>query len=288
MPELPEVETIVGDLNKKIRGYQIISFWTDWKKTIKIPLTEFQKGILGKRIEKIKRRAKNILFFLSNGKVILVHLKMTGHLLIKNQKSKIKNQFFAERVNQYIHHIWFLKKGHSQLSLEFSDLRKFGKIELFDKKELADHRELSKLGLEPLEKSFGLEDFKKILKKKPNWSIRDLLLDQRFIVGIGNIYVSEILFDAGIDPRKKVSSLIEKEKRKIYISMIKILAKAIELRGTSDSDYRDTFGAPGGFQKVLKVYGRTGEKCLRKNCKGVIIREKLKQRSSFRCPICQK
>src|SRR3989338_9853018 len=149
MPELPEVENIISDLNKKIKGDMIADFWSDWPKAIKgKSLEAFRKEIKGRKILGARRLGKNIFVDLSGGKTIYIHLKMTGHLLIKskikNQKSKLRNDYFSDRVNHYVHHIWTLKSGKKSPSLpllqsgkinntlEFSDLRKFGKIMLAD------------------------------------------------------------------------------------------------------------------------------------------------------------
>jgi len=289
MPELPEVETIVSDLNKKIKNFLIIDFETSWSKSVKLSLESFKKRIKGQKIKQVKRRGKNILIFLSSGEIMAIHLKMTGHLLVKSsQPSSWEKAFFEEKVNQYIRHIWKLKKGRHNLSLEFSDLRKFGKIRLIKESELAKDKELQNLGVEPLSEEFDLKKLEEILTKKKQATLRNILMDQSLIVGIGNIYVSEILFDAKLSPLKKPIELKQPEKRALLRSIKKILKKAVKERGTSDSDYRDTSGAPGGFQKLLKVYNKEKQPCPRRDCKGVVIRKKINQRSAFWCPKCQR
>jgi formamidopyrimidine-DNA glycosylase len=299
MPELPEVQTIVNDLNRKVNGYLIDDFWSDWHKAINIPYLEFVKKIKGKTIENVERKGKYLIFYLSEQLVMIVHLKMTGHLLVKYplvvlkaSKVALENQdYFSDRVNQYIHHIWRLKhkskKGSGIISLEFSDLRKFGKIKLISKAQLATEKSLIKIGLDPFARAFTREYFREIFHTKKEKNIRNLLMDQEIISGIGNIYVSEILFDCGISPKRKVGLISEQEQLALYFSIRKILKKALELRGTSDSDYRDTAGAPGGFQKFLKVYNREGAACQRKGCKGTVKREKINQRSAYYCHLCQ-
>ncbi len=285
MPELPEVETVVRDLREKIIGYKIVDFWTDWEKSVKLSLKIFKKEISGQVVEKVERRGKNILIFLSNNWVMLVHLKMTGHLLFKDEVSK-NSKYFKERINQYIRHIWFLERDEKKAQLEFSDLRKFGKIQLIVKDKLEVNEDLVKLGVEPLEKYFDLKYFWQLTRNKKSKNIKVLIMDQALIVGIGNIYASEALFESRIDPRRTAGSLKKKELEKLYQAIIKILKKAIKLRGTTDSDYRDSSGAPGGFQKVLKVYNKKGQKCF--NCDGTIERIKIAQRSTFWCSSCQK
>lgn len=312
MPELPEVETIVRDLNKKIVGYKVVSFWSEWEKGIKgVSLKEFQKEIVGEKILRVRRIGKNIFIDLSGGKTLYLHLKMTGHLLIKSEnrnsksetslKSKIQNykkekeNYFEDRVNQYIRHKWMLKKGKEELAMEFSDLRKFGKIVLVDTIKINDLPEIKKLGIDAMDKNFTLEKFKEILNKRKKSIIGIILMDQNLIAGIGNIYRSEILFEAGVDPKRKVGSLKSVEIELIFLKIKEILKKAIKMRGTSDSDYRDTTGRPGRFQTVLKVYRRTGEKCLsylllpkNKKCDNMVERIQLGQRSVFVCKKCQK
>lgn len=285
MPELPEVQTIVSDLNKKIINHKIIDFWSDWAKSIhNLSLNEFQKQIVGRKILKVHRWGKNIFIDLSGGKTIYVHLKMTGHLLVKDKKAE-KNENFKERVNQYIHHIWTLDKG---VRIEFSDLRKFGKIVLLGTKNIKDYKDIKALGIDAMDPKFTYQKFKEILDKKDKLMIGVLLMQQDLIAGIGNIYRSEILFESGISPFRKVVDLNDRERREIFKNIKAVLKLAIKLRGTSDSDYRDTAGAPGGFQKVMKVYNHEKELCKKKGCQGSVTRETMAQRSVFWCQKCQR
>ncbi len=306
MPELPEVQTIINDLNEKIAGDTITGFWSDWPKTIKgmngngsaSSADEFSKKIRNKKILGARRIGKNIFIDLSDGKTIYIHLKMTGHLLVKfpisnsqfPNKSKIPNpkkkDYFSERVNQYIHHVWQLEtRNLKHKTLEFSDLRKFGKIMLVETNKVGELKEIKELGIDVADKKFTFDRFQEILNKKVSTPIGILLMDQNLLSGIGNIYRSEILFEAGIIPFRKVKDIELDEKKKIYQAIEKVLKKAVKLRGTSDSDYRDTSGAPGGFQKVLKVYNRESEVC--KKCGGKVKREKLGGRSVYFCDNCQ-
>jgi formamidopyrimidine-DNA glycosylase len=287
MPELPEVQTIVDDLNRKIKGDVVVGFWTDWKKTIRMPIEKFEKEIKGKKILSASRIGKNIFINLSGGKTIYIHLKMTGHLLVKRKaKSEKRNidedDFFSDKVNQYIHHIFYLKSGRT---LEFSDVRKFGKIILADTEKIKEIKEIGSLGADAMSKEFTLEKFDEILDKRKT-IIKLLIMDQSKIAGIGNIYASEMLYEAGILPTRPAEQVSREERKKLYQAIKKTLEKAIKLRGTSDSDYRDTSGAPGEFQKVLKVYRRAGKKC--RKCGTIVQRIKLGQRGTFFCPVCQK
>jgi formamidopyrimidine-DNA glycosylase len=286
MPELPEVQTIIDDLNKKIKGDSIVGFWSDWKKTVRMPVEKFEGEIKGKKILSARRIGKNIFINLSGGKTIYIHLKMTGHLLVKpkdkNTKPKTGEDYFSDKVNQYIHHIFHLKSGRT---LEFSDVRKFGKIVLADTDKIGQVAEIKSLGVDAMSKEFTLEKFDEILDKRKT-NIKLLIMDQSKIAGIGNIYASEILFEAGILPTRPAENVLPEERKKLYQAIKKVLEKGIKLRGTSDSDYRDTAGAPGGFQKVLKVYRRAGKKCPK--CGTIVQRIKLGQRGTFFCPVCQK
>ena len=286
MPELPEVQTIIDDLNKKIKGDTITGFWSDWKKSVRMPADKFEKEIKGKKILSASRIGKNIFINLSGRKTIYIHLKMTGHLLVKPKakslKSKVGEDYFSDKVNQYIHHIFYLKSGRT---LEFSDVRKFGKIILADTDKIGDVKEIKSLGVDAMRKEFTLEKLDEILDKKKTM-IKMTLMDQSKLAGVGNIYASEILFEAGILPTRSADKVSREERKKLYRAIKKTLEKAIKLRGTSDSDYRDTAGAPGEFQKVLKVYRRAGKKCPK--CGTIIERIKLGQRGTFFCPVCQK
>jgi len=297
MPELPEVQTIISDLNKKIRGDTITDFWSDWGKTIKGKSVEhFRKEIKNRKILGARRIGKNIFIDLAGNKTLYIHLKMTGHLLVKfeirnpkfetNSKSRNskfkKNNYFSDKVNQYIHHIWKLKSGRT---LEFSDLRKFGKIVFDDTDKINNLKEIKNLGIDAMDPKFTFQKFSDILIRRKKSPIGLVLMDQSLISGIGNIYRSEILFDSKILPTRKISDITEREKKYLYNSIKKILKKAIKYRGTSDSDYRDTSGAPGSYQKIILVYRRSSQKC--KRCGTIITRKKIGQRSVFSCLKCQ-
>ena len=293
MPELPEVQTVVNDLNKKIKNDTIVDFWSEWPKAIKSASSadEFSKKIRNRKIIGARRIGKNIFIDLSGGKTLYIHLKMTGHLLVKpaNFQFPISNfqikskTYFNDKVNQYIRHKFFLKSGRT---LEFSDLRKFGKIVLNDTKKINNLKEIKALGIDALDSRLTFKKFQEILNRNSKARIGVILMDQNKIAGIGNIYRSEILFEAKIMPERTMESISKEDLKKIYNATKKILKRAVKLRGTSDSDYRDTSGAPGGFQKVLKVYNRERQKC--KICDTIIKRKTLGQRSVFICSKCQK
>ncbi|MBI3046185.1 MAG: bifunctional DNA-formamidopyrimidine glycosylase/DNA-(apurinic or apyrimidinic site) lyase [Candidatus Harrisonbacteria bacterium] len=301
MPELPEVQTIVNDLNKKVAGRRITGVWFDWPKMLKDPLDQqrnkishkhaavFEKAIKGKKILSVRRRAKNLLFYLSNNLMMLIHLKMTGHLLVGKWKVESKKiiplepkEVVEDPYNQYIHLIFYLD---NRKMLGFSDLRKFGKIILGTKEQIENLPELKNLGPEPLDKSFKFIKFVKLIKLEKR-KIKQVLMDQEVIAGIGNIYSDDILWKAKIHPLKPANKLSEKELKGIWIAIHKVLEKALKLRGTSTSDYRDTAGKEGGYTDYRLVYQREGEPCQR--CKTKIRRVKIGERSAHFCPKCQK
>jgi formamidopyrimidine-DNA glycosylase len=292
MPELPEVETTVRDLKKEVLNRTFVNVWTDWKKMIKRPKSfeDFKRELKGKKILRIGRRGKNILFYLDRRKVLLIHQKLTGHLLLGKWKfekgewkSEIKGPLLDDPMNRFLHLILFLNDGR-QLAL--SDLRKFAKVELWDEKELENSKEFKNLGPEPLEKNFTFEKFKEALSKKKKGKIKQILMDQNVISGIGNIYSDEILWEAKVHPFKDISKLSDIELKKIYLAMRMILPLAIKLGGESISDFRRISGQRGYFDQKRKVYRREGQKCSR--CGTTIKKIKLAARSAHFCPKCQK
>lgn len=303
MPELPEVQTIVDDLNKKVLGRKITGIWLDWPKLINLlenrrgvlklikkpALKDFEKLIKGKKIIKAHRRAKNALINLSDGYMMLVHQKMTGHLLVgkwnivNNKVVAIGSKSIAtDPYNRFVHVIFYLNNGNM---LALSDMRKFAKIILGKKEDLENLPELKDLGPEPLDKNFKFNDFKVIISKKKG-KIKQVLMDPKVIAGIGNIYSDDILWLVKINPFKPANKISEDKLRELFKAIRIILNKAIKLRGSSISDFRDTSGEKGNYGDAMLVYQREGEKCLR-NDGGIIIRKKIGGRSTRFCPVCQ-
>ena len=291
MPELPEVQTIVDDLNKKVKGLTITDVWTDWSKYFRRSrggFNGFKKEIKNKKIEKIWRVGKNIIFGLHGNKDMLIHQKMTGHVLIGKWKFSdkkwiaVEKGYLTEKVNGYIHTMFRLSDG---TMMALSDLRKFAKILIFNDTDLKNLEDVKNIGPDPLKPGFDFKDFKSLIVKKRG-PIKKVLMDQSVVSGIGNIYADEILFAVKIHPLKKAEKLSDGELRLIFNTSKIILKKAIKLRGTSTSDFRDTSGRAGTFGNVLQVYRRSGEKCPK--CGGVIKRVKIGGRSAHFCPACQR
>jgi formamidopyrimidine-DNA glycosylase len=290
MPELPEVETITRELNKKVLNRTFLDVWTDAPKLIKFPkkFSQFKKEIKGEKIKRIFRIGKMIIFSLSQDKFLLVHQKMTGHFLVgkwKKEKNSIKplsKGFLQDSPNRFIHVIFYLDK---EKELAFSDLRKFARIELLDKKRFISTIETLQLGPDAIDEKFSLLEFSRIILGQKR-KIKQVLLDQHVISGIGNIYADESLFKAKINPFRPADSLNKIELKKLYLAIRIILQQAIDAGGDSVSDYRRTDGSRGEFDKLSKVYGKEGEECFR--CHGIIERKKIGGRSAHFCPICQK
>ncbi len=290
MPELPEVQTTVDGLNEKVLKRTFINVWSDWEKTVKKPkdFSQFKKQIKNKKIIRIWRRAKNIIFDLSGGYSLLVHQKMTGHLLVgiwekigNGWKPKEKGPL-NDPYNRFLHIIFFLNNGEM---IALSDARKFAKIELWKTDDLLNSKEFKNLGPEPLDKSFTLEKFKEVLKNKKG-KIKQVLMVPEIIAGIGNIYSSEILWQAKVYPEKSTINLNNKELKLIYEATKKVLTLGVKLGGESFSDYRKPDGTKGDFDDERRVYKREGLKCSR--CGEKIRRVKFGGRSAFFCPNCQK
>lgn len=291
MPELPEVETIVRDLKKALPGLKIISVWSDWPKMLKEPqknLEAFKKEVVGKKIISVGRNGKNILIYLGDDKLLLIHQKMTGHLLIGQWERKgakwVSREAgpLREKVNDYIHLIFGLS---NDTMLALSDLRKFAKVMAGPAAVIKKTPDLAELGPDPLAKDFTFKKFYDLLKAERG-RIKQVLMDQAVISGIGNIYSDEILWQAKIHPLEPIEKLSVNDFKNIYQAARQILKKAVELRGTSTSDYRDTRGQKGGYTFVRKVYRREGEKCSR--CGTTIKRLKIGGRSAHYCPQEQK
>ncbi|MFH1183317.1 MAG: DNA-formamidopyrimidine glycosylase [Candidatus Moraniibacteriota bacterium] len=288
MPELPEVETTIRYLRPKIIGRKIKDIWTDWPKGIgNVLFPELQKTLKGKSISAIDRRGKNILLEIDKKITLWIHLKMTGHLLLRPLKFS-KESPFSERVNQYIHFRFILDKDQE---LAFSDLRKFGRVRYLG--EPITHNLISNnfgnLGIEPFSKKFTEEYLTKLIigKKNKNKQLKIFLMDQGIIAGIGNIYASEIPFEAKLNPRRKMSTLKEHEIAELFNAIKTVLQKAVDTGGTSISDFRDPEGKPGGYGNIRKVYQRKGQHCPNK-CGGIVESFKQGQRTTFWCPKCQK
>lgn len=281
MPELPEVQTTVDGLNKTVKGRIITDVSTTYnspyykgKDEIKNPdfFKKFKRQIVGQKILKAERRAKNILIHLSNGLTILVHMKMTGYFHYDPKKEEFVRLRFT------------LNNGKA---LAFSDMRKFAKVTLLHTPTLSESVHLKDLGPEPLEKVFDYKSFKICLLTREKGKIKQVLMDPYVVAGIGNIYSDEILWRADIHPVSIVSKIPEKNLKLAFKAMKEVLQKGIDFGGDSMSDYKNIDGEKGQFQDHHRAYKRNRKPCLKKGCKGILERVVVGARSAHFCPVHQ-
>ncbi len=306
MPELPEVHTTVTGLQKVLPGLSITDIWSDmWsesklaRNTIKDKtyFSYFKKYTLNQKVLEVRRRAKHILIDLENGFTMILHMKMTGHIMYGNYTHDKKyngrewswipdekDSPLSDPYNRHIHVVFTLSNSKQ---LVFCDSRKFGTI-VVEKTATLHTERLAHLGPEPLETSFTLPLFVERLMKSKTRAIKTVLMDQSIIAGIGNIYSDEMLHRAHILPTRTSLSLTKKELSLLFIAMKEVLLKGIDFGGDSTSDYRNIEGSRGAFHSHHLVYLRTKQKCYTKNCKGVIHKKTIGGRSAHFCILCQK
>ena len=286
MPELPEVEVVKKSLVKRILRNSIkkvkinnsnLRYKVDLKKL---------KILENKKIINIKRKSKYLIFEFENKYSLLVHLGMTGYFYFKNNNFFQKTSFYMslEKNNNKHDHIIFVMKNNEQLI--YNDIRRFGFFIIKKSSDLQKMNCLTNLGPEPLSKNFGIVLFLRNRRKEVN--IKNLLMNQTFVSGLGNIYANEILFRSKIYPEKKVNKLIFSEYTKIIRNTKYLLKRAIHLGGSSIKNFKNTKGDSGTFQENFKVCGREGMICKTYNCNCKILRIITNNRSSFYCPSCQK
>ena len=278
MPELPEVETIKRDLDRDVVGKRIKSVEVSGMRSIRRHPNKkhFIAKLEGTKISGVERRGKYLLLRLDSGDVLVAHLGMSGQLL--------RAKGGKEPVDKHTHVVFTFTQGGQ---LRFVDPRTFGELFVTTPGELeAQVPELAHLGFDPVDDMMSWTRFGELLTVRKA-KLKTLLMDQKFVAGIGNIYSDEILFAAGLRYDRSSDSLSSQEVRRLYRAMVETLQDAIKHRGSSlaDQQYRDVFGEPGEFQTLHKVYDREGEACRR--CRSTIVRVKVNGRSSFLCPQCQ-
>jgi len=286
MPELPEVEIVRKSLDKKIRQKKVKKVIVRNRNLrIKLPYN-FKKFLENKKINKVSRFSKYLIINLLNNEFCLIHLGMSGtiHLINNRKKNDLTNLSFYNSP--------FLPKKHNHVEIIFdkfrivyNDPRRFGFFQMIKNMNNLKKR-FAHLGPEPFHFQFNLDYFKDFVKDK-NRSVKDLLIDQKFVSGIGNIYANEILFMSKINPNKKIKFLNNKDCNQIIINSKKVLLDAIQKGGSSIRDFKNTDGYQGNFQDNFKVYQREGLNCKRVDCKGIIIKKVITSRSTFFCNSCQ-
>jgi formamidopyrimidine-DNA glycosylase len=317
MPELPEVQTTVSGLDRKIRGLKVVDVWTDYnspfhagKDSIKNPLffARFKKEVTSAKIMRVTRRAKNILIHIDKGgkkSVVLVHMKMTGHILygrfvFDKKKGAAKalnpwtpapdeNAAFHDPFNKFIHFAITFSNGKN---LALSDMRKFAKVTLIPEAHLEEGVEQSEhvagIGPEPLDESFTFDLFKNRIARLPNGRIKTVMMNQEVIAGVGNIYSDEALWRVGINPEERVKKIPDPLLQKLYAATLTVLRKGIDFGGDSMSDYRNIDGERGKFQEQHNAYRKTGQRCAKPGCRGIITRKIVGGRSAHFCSVHQR
>ena len=289
MPELPEVEVVKRSLIRKVKNLIIQKVnIKDSKLRYHIDKNKFRK-ITGLRIKKIERKSKFLLFFLNKNFIMMVHLGMTGKFFFVDRKNtKLKTSFYYNidyKKEQKYDRVEFILNKNQKLI--YNDVRKFGFIKLLSNKEYKDNFHLIHLGPEPLKNTFNFTYFKNYIKGRSR-VIKDILMDQKFVSGLGNIYANEILFLSKVKPSRKVKNLKEFELKKIINFTKEVLKNAIELGGSSIKDFSSSNGKKGSFQQHFNVYGKKGATCSNTTCKSIIVKSSISNRSTFFCDNCQK
>lgn len=273
MPELPEVETIRKTLKRHVLNKEISDIEVYWGKIIKYPddIEHFKQIVIGQSIRDVKRKGKFLIFELDTD-MLVSHLRMEGKYFV--------NQTGIER-DKHTHVIFNFTDGSS---LNYNDVRKFGTMHVFPKEDYLEVKPLNQLGPDPFEETYELTYLIEKLLKTTRY-IKAALLDQTIIAGLGNIYVDEVLFRAGIHPEKRANTLTEEQIELIYKYSYDVLKEAVHQGGTTIRSYVDGEGEMGLFQQELFVYGQENEAC--KNCGDIIEKFKSSGRGTHICPTCQ-
>ncbi|MFP4248147.1 MAG: bifunctional DNA-formamidopyrimidine glycosylase/DNA-(apurinic or apyrimidinic site) lyase [Armatimonadota bacterium] len=276
MPELPEVETVARDLTEHLVGRTIESVMVSHEGVLLATSgEELQRSLPGLSVVGIDRRGKNLIISLENRFVMLVNLGMTGQLFVCGRN---------EELADHSHVVVELSDGRR---LVYRDVRRFGRIELIAHGCPEDSLTLGNVGMDAMSEEFTAAYLADILRGRTA-VLKNALLDQSRLAGLGNIYVCEALFRAGIDPEVRCCDLTEVATRRLREAIREVLSEAIAAEGTTISDYVTGRGVPGGFQKRLAVYGREDEVCRRSGCEHEIVRIVQSNRSTFYCPGCQR
>lgn len=307
MPELPEVETVVRELNTKLRGRTISRASVRAPKVVAVGpgvvsnirkvetkvVKQFESFVKGQKVLSVKRRAKLLIFDFSGPLSMLVHLKMTGQFIFEDEKLQSKthskyrvlNKKTAPLVKLPGKHTHVVFYFHDNSVLYYNDVRKFGYLKVVRDEDWDSLKELKEYGPEPLSKEFTLQDFVEKAQKRKQLSVKQFLMDNKVVVGVGNIYSDEVLFLAKVDPRRKISKLNKKELERVFRAIVPVLQQGIKTKGSSVGDFIRTDGSWGTMGKFHFVYGRKGLPC--KQCGTLITSVKLGGRTSSFCPKCQ-
>ncbi len=288
MPELPEVETVRRGLVPRLVGH-VLTRVDQHRPDLRFPLPrDFARRLTGRRVTAISRRAKYLLLDLDDGNVLMVHLGMSGRMVLEAPRGA------AQTLGEF-HHAHNQRDAHDHVVLttdqgwavRFNDPRRFGMMDLVPAAELNAHKLIRMLGPEPLDAGFDAAELERRLKGKKT-PIKAALLDQRVVVGIGNIYACEALFRSGISPKRLAGTIKGERATRLIVAIKAVLSEAIAAGGSSLRDYRQASGELGYFQHRFRVYDREGKPCPKRGCGGKIKRLVQGARSTFYCPTCQR
>jgi formamidopyrimidine-DNA glycosylase len=295
MPELPEVETVRSGLEPVLRGRRFVHV-DQRRKDLRFPLPDrFAERLTGRRVTRLDRRAKYILVHLDQGEVLAMHLGMTGRFVVSKRgraNGRTLGEYEYEHGKDARHdHLVFTMSGGAVVT--YNDARRFGYMTLIPERELDQDAFFSGLGVEPLGDDLDAAYLARRAQGKKA-DLKAFLMDQRIVAGLGNIYVCEALFRAGLDPWKLAARLATKTGKPApaaerLVPQIKaVLAEAIRAGGSTLRDYRQADGSSGRFQNEFCVYGREGRPCAKAGCRGTVHRKTQGGRSTFYCPVCQR
>jgi len=280
MPELPEVETIKLGLQKYLVGKTI----EDVKVRLKKVVTGDPKNIIGAKVKDVRRFGKGLVIDLDNGYSIAAHIKLTGQFVYRDSTTsniKLSPKVGTQIPNKFTH---VIIKLNNNAFLYYNDIRQFGWIKIIKTKDLKTIPFFKDLGPEPFN-DLTLDVFEKIVKSS-NTAIKPLIMNQKKISGIGNIYANDALFDSQIDPRRSAKQITPDETRRLYNSILKVLKKGLENGGASELSFVNALGQEGKYQHHFLAYARDGEKCVR--CRSIMQKITLGGRGTYFCPSCQK
>ena len=283
MPELPEVETVMRGIEPAMTGYKIDQLILN-RPDLRWPFPGgMAERVSGTKVLGLRRRSKYILADLDSNETLLIHLGMSGRILVSGDPL---GNFVHDHppIEKHDHVIFSMENG---ARITFNDPRRFGAMDLLDTNSGDAHPLLRNIGPEPFGNEFHEDYLVNILKKK-NSPIKSALLDQRIVAGLGNIYVCEVLFRAGISPKKLAGQISAKRTAPMVAIIRDVLGEAIQAGGSTLKDFRHSDGELGYFQHTFKVYGREGEACTNTDCDAKIKRIVQSGRSSFYCPKCQR
>lgn len=298
MPELPEVESLKRSLLPYLKGQKVVSVQVSRAKlvsgkgTVRESLdfkkVQFEEMLKGEVIKSIDRRAKNLILEFESGKIVLIHLKMTGQLVYKSKNNDfVKGGHPIQESdlvvpNKHTYVIFELEDGF----LYYNDVRMFGYLLYFEDQESLDkENHFEGLGFEPDDEDFSLESFVKLMNKKSS-RLKSVFLNQEVVVGLGNIYCDEVCFEAGVKPDRFVKSLSDAELAKLYNAIKKIIPLAIDMGGSSVANYLLGDGSKGNYAHYHKVYLKGGKPC--QVCGSILEKQKLNSRTTVFCSVCQK